>query len=87
MNWMTKKLVPEARNWWRLASVQIALLTSAITATLTANPELVIGMVTILPVGPAKYLVAAAAGVLVFAVPTAARLINQTEEPDDASGE
>lgn len=71
------KLVEEARQFWKLWSVRLAAVAGIVAGVLSANPGLLLGLITYFPAGMIRNLAAAAIGVLVFAVPTIVRLMQQ----------
>ena len=64
----------EFHYWWRLWSVRVAAVAGAVSAALTAEPAILLGLIKMLPQGPFRWVVAAGVGILVFAVPTIARI-------------
>jgi hypothetical protein len=64
----------EIHQWWRLWSVRLAAVAGAVSAALTAEPSILLGLINMLPQGPLRWVVAASVGILVFAVPTIARI-------------
>jgi hypothetical protein len=64
----------EIHQWWRLWSVRLAAVAGAVSAALTAEPAILLGLINMLPHGPLRWVVAGAVGILVFALPTVARL-------------
>lgn len=74
----------ELKAWWRLYSVKLAAFVSAATAVLTANPELVTGLIAVIPVEPLPRLImAGGVGVFVFLIPIIARVWPQNVEKSD----
>lgn len=71
------RLIDEARHAWRMASVQLAAAAAILAGVLTANPSLALGLIAFIPPGPVRYLIAGAVGLVVFALPTLARLWKQ----------
>lgn len=65
----------ESREWWKLHSVKLAALVSAISGVLTANPDILIGLLAIIPADHVLRLVFSlgVAGI-VFFIPLLARL-------------
>ena len=70
------KLIDEARQFWRWWSVRLAAVAGLIAGYLTANPTALSGLVTYVP-EDWRPLASLLVGLLVFAVPTLARLIAQ----------
>tara|TARA_B100001057_G_scaffold429459_1_gene455577 strand:+ start:67 stop:321 length:255 start_codon:yes stop_codon:yes gene_type:complete len=82
-----KDLIEEAREWWKLVSVKIAALFATLSAVFTANPELLVGLIGVIPVDPLLRLVfAGAVGVTVFLIPVLARMWPQNLGGDDDEG-
>lgn len=75
----------ECREWWKLHSVKLAALASAISGVLTANPDILIGLLAIIPADHILRLVFSlgVAGV-VFLLPLLARLWPQPKLHEDA---
>jgi hypothetical protein len=79
------RFIDEARNWWRFASVRLAMIPAVLSALLIANPSMALGLIAFIPAGPVRYLVAAGVAVVAFAVPTLARVIQfKPKGPNDA---
>lgn len=73
------------KAWWKLYSVKLAAFVSAATAVLTANPELLVGLIGVIPVDPLPRLImAGGVGVLVFLFPFIARIWPQSKETSNA---
>lgn len=70
----------EMSGWWKMYSVKLAALASAAGAVLTANPELLVGLISIIPGDPLLRLVfSGCVGGIVFLVPFLARIWPQGE--------
>jgi len=80
------KLIDEARQAWRMASVQLAAAAAILAGVLTANPHLALGLIAFIPPGPLRYLLAAGVGLVVFALPTIARLWHQPKVKGKSDG-
>lgn len=76
------KLIPEWREAWRWWSVQLAALFAILAGLLTANPGLVLGLVGMLPSGLWRWAIAALIAIIVFVIPTLARLWQQEGKRD-----
>jgi len=64
--------------WWKLWSVRIAAVAGVIAAVLSASPGILTWLVNeFLPDGPWRIIVSAAIGIVVFVIPTIARLMPQ----------
>ena len=71
----TQDFIADVRAWWKLRSIQLAGLVATLTGVMTANPELLVGLLGIIPVDPWLRLVfSAAVGGVVFLVPFIARV-------------
>lgn len=78
----------ELKEWWRLYSVKLAAFVSAMSAVLTAQPELLIGLIGVIPVEPLPRLImAVAVGIIVFLFPFLARVWPQDESGGASDGE
>lgn len=81
-------LIEECRQWWKLWSVRLAAIAGVIAAVLSASPGLLTWLVNeYFPAGPLRIVVSAVIGVVVFVIPTLARLAQQPklkEKTDDA---
>lgn len=84
INWIKSRLIPEAGEWHKMASIQLAAAGAAIGGAITANPEVLLALVTFMPVGPLRWLLVGAVAVTLFVVPTLTRLWNQGDCDDDA---
>jgi hypothetical protein len=82
------ELINECRHWWRLASVQLAAVAATIAGVLTANPGMLQWLVGQMPDGPWRTVASVGVAVVVFIIPTLARLVQQPKLKDktDASG-
>lgn len=81
------KLIEEARQAWKMWSVKLAAVTGLLAALLASNQTIALGLIYFLPDGPARLAVAGLIGVVVFVIPTLARIIQQpklrqTDEPE-----
>ena len=74
------KLVPDAGEWYRMASVQLAAGVAAVGGAVTANPDVLLALVAFLPIGPLRWLLVGLVVVTLFVVPTFARLWGQTDD-------
>lgn len=85
IDWISNRLVPEAGEWWRLGSVQLAAGVAAVGGAVVANPDVLLALVAFLPAtGPWRAGVVALVVVTLFVVPTLTRLWRQFN-PDDAA--
>lgn len=65
-----KNAVADLREWLRLASVRLAAIAGIASGVFTANPELLIGLVGIIPIEPwLRLLFSIGIGAIVFLVP------------------
>lgn len=87
---MKLRLIEGWRSAWRLGSVQLAALVGIIAGVLSANPVIVIGLLTIMPQGGLMQIVAAVGvALIVFAIPAATRLLRKTPPvvcPEEGQG-
>lgn len=77
------RLIEGAASWHKLWSVRIAALAGTLASYLIAFPDQRDALLELIPDGPLRVLAAFAIGLLVFAVPTAARLTSQTKKESD----
>ena len=78
IDFLKERLVPEASEWWRLGSVQLAAGAAAIGGAVTANPDVLLALVAFLPAtGPWRAAIVALVVVTLFVVPTLTRLWKQ----------
>lgn len=89
IEWLRTRLVPEAGEWWRMGSVQLAAGVAAIGGAVTANPDVLLSLVAFLPAaGPWRPLLVALVVITLFVVPTLTRLWQQGRtDPVTDSGE
>ncbi|WP_257556391.1 hypothetical protein [Sphingobium sp. CFD-2] len=73
--------IDEWRSWWRMSSVRISAVATAVWAYLLANPETLNQVLASIP-PDLRDLVAPAAPVAIFVLVTIARVTKQ--EPPDA---
>lgn len=72
---MFDKWYAECREWWRLYSIRLAAAISALAGIVMANPSLLFEVAKFVPEnGMARLIFSVAVAVLVFLVPTIARL-------------
>lgn len=71
------KLIDEARQWHKFASVRLAALAGVVAAYLAANPEQTQALLDLLPQGPARVLASAGIGLFVFGLAAGTRLVKQ----------
>lgn len=68
-------------NWtthlWKAWSIRLAMIAGLVGGYLAANPETTQALLALLPDGPARTLAGAGIGLLIFALPTVARLARQ----------
>lgn len=69
-------------NWTKLWSIRLAALAGALSGFFIAFPEQREALLSLVPDGPLRTLVAFVIAFIVFAVPTTARLAKQ-KMPDD----
>jgi len=67
-------MIEEIRKWWKLVSVKLAALVAAASAVMTANPELLVGLLGVIPVDPmVRLLFSLGVAGVVFFIPFIAR--------------
>lgn len=64
-----------------MASIRLAAVVAFISGILSGNPELLLGLIPYLPEGPYRVIAAVAVSVIVFVIPTMARLIRKEPCP------
>lgn len=85
---MSRFLIDEARQWWKMWSVRLAALAGLLAGYLAANPDATTELLELLPDGPLRTLASVGIGLFVFALATGARLARQPAkrarpEPED----
>lgn len=78
------KWIDHARQGWRLWSVRVAAIAGILATIIASNQSLALGLVYFLPEGNWRIVAGAAIGLVVFVIPTIARLWKQEklEKPD-----
>lgn len=71
------KLIDEAKQWHRFASVRLAALAGIVAGYLAANPDVTNALLNLLPDGPQRVLASAGIGLFVFASATGTRLLKK----------
>ena len=74
---MPLRLVQNWRHAYRWGSVQLAALVAAVSAVLTLNPNIVIGLLAFIPRGPLQYGAALLVALFVFIIPVASRVLHK----------
>lgn len=65
-----KDALGDVREWMRLASVRLAAIAGIASGVFTANPELLVGLIGIIPIEPwLRLLFSLGVGAVVFLVP------------------
>ena len=80
LNWLKSHLVPEARQWWRLASIRLNALGLAILAWVQFDPVSVLMVWNAMPPAVTRVIPATALvwiGMALFALSMVARLVSQ----------
>jgi lipoprotein signal peptidase len=86
-NWLLNHLVIDKfREAFKLASIWLAAVSGVISAVIIANPGLALGLLSNLPSGFWRTLVAASVGCVVFIVPALTRLWKQGAPPCPPNG-
>jgi hypothetical protein len=69
------EFLADLKAWWQLRSIQLAGLIAALSGVLTANPELLVGLLGVIPVDPwIRLAFSVGVGGVVFFVPFIARV-------------
>lgn len=79
---MSRWLIAEWRGAWRWWSVRIAGIAAIVAGVLTASPGLLLGLIGMLPQGRWRTVSAIAVALVVFVIPTLARLWKQGGQAD-----
>lgn len=81
------KFIDECRTWWALHSVRLAAAVSALVGVLTASPDMLMSVISIIPVDPMlRAVFAVAVAALTFLAPLVARLWPQALPKETSSG-
>lgn len=83
-DWLTKRLLPEAAIWWRLASTRFQMIVAGIITAVLANPDVLLPIVTILPDGALRIVTALLVGLGYFAGDRLLRLWREDRLPTSA---
>ena len=78
------RLVDDARHAWRWWSVRLAALAGVAAGALVAHPEILTGLVDYVP-APYRQQASALIGLMVFAAPTVARILQQGDKSDGST--
>ncbi len=73
------KLIEEAAQWHKMASVRLAMLAGITAGYLAANPDQMQALLALLPDGPMRTVASVLVGMFVFSLATGARLVKQGE--------
>lgn len=76
IEWLRLRLIDEARHWWRMWSVRLAAVLSAVAAYVLASPDIIVRVMNELP-PEFRAAFPPATGVLLFVLVTAVRLYKQ----------
>lgn len=78
------KLIEEARHAWKMWSIRIAAVAAILAGVIASNQSIALGLVYFLPDGPWRVVAGIGIGLVVFVIPTVARLVKQEklEKPD-----
>lgn len=83
--WLDKHFVADWRENWNTMSVKGARLFGIVVAALAAQPDLLLGIINLLPADPIqRALMAVSVGLLAFSAPWFLRNWNEAK-PDDAA--
>lgn len=70
-----RSFLDECREWWRLASVKLAALVAAASGLITANPDVLFGIIALIPTSvPVRIIFSLGVAGIVFFIPLVARL-------------
>jgi len=83
---MRIKLIDECRQWWKLWSIWLAGVAASIAAAIVASPQLLLGLLAFVPEGW-RWLAAVGTFVVVFVLPTIARLAQQPKLQEKSDGQ
>jgi len=84
MSWLDKHLVPDWREWWRMASIRLAAAFSFIVAGFTADPNLLLGIISFMPADTGdRALMAIGVGLTAFFGPSILRLWRQGDDQSE----
>ncbi|WP_068090880.1 DUF7940 domain-containing protein [Novosphingobium rosa] len=75
------RLVDDARQFWRLWSVRVHALIALCVGAVVSDPHILTGLVYYVP-DPWRPLAGSFAGIVVFGMPTVARLLKQGGKSD-----
>ena len=76
-----------AKQLTRAWSIRLAAFAGIVAGYLAMNPDQTKELLALLPEGPWRVLASIGIGLLVFALPTAARLTRQGKPPENPQGE
>jgi hypothetical protein len=80
------KIIEEARQAWKLWSIRIAAIAGIVAGIIASNQSIALGLVYFLPEGIWRIVAGAGIGLVVFVIPTLARLMKQQKlEKTDVS--
>lgn len=82
MNWLTKHLVDDCKQWWKLSSVWLAGIAGAFSFVVVEYQSFALQLLNYIPNGPMRTVVAFLFGIAVIIIPTITRLWKQ--KPPDA---
>lgn len=71
------ELVDNWRSAWKWASVRLAALVGILATVFTAQPDLLLGLVNMLPEGPLRLFLSVAVGAVVFGIPLLTRIFQK----------
>lgn len=75
---LRQRLVDDSHLWWRLWSVRFAAIAAAVVGAVTAQPQILLGLLAYVPDGW-RPVAAVLAAVISFVIPTVLRLWNQSK--------
>ena len=80
------KLIEEVRQAWKMWSIRIAAIAGILAGVIASNQSIALGLVYFLPEGVWRIVAGAGIGLVVFVIPTLARLVKQQKlEKTDVS--
>lgn len=80
------KLIEEVRHAWKMWSIRIAAIAGILAGVIASNQSIALGLVYFLPEGKWRIVAGAGIGLVVFVIPTLARLMKQQKlEKTDVS--
>ena len=83
---MKLKFIEGARHWWRMWSIQLAMVFAAFAAWLTTTPSFLQQLIALIP-PDYRWLAPIVTFAVSFAIPTISRLVIQPKLAEKANGD